>query len=95
MKNIFCASLVAFSIVIFSSTTSAAPDEVVLSVKQMSCAACPIVVRGTLYDLGGVSEVKVSIETNSVKITYDADKVDVRDLVLAVTNAGFPAEISK
>ena len=95
MKNILIVGLVAFSIALFSSTTSAEPDEVVLSVQQMSCVTCPIVVRGALYDLGGVLEVEVSIETSSVEVKYDADKVDASDLVLAVTNAGFPAKISK
>ena len=95
MKNIFLVTLMTLSIAVFSSTALAEPDEVVLSVQQMSCATCPIVVRGALYDLGGVSEVKVWLESSSVQVKYDADKVDVRELVLAVTNAGFPAEISK
>lgn len=73
----------------------ATPGEATLVVEHMDCASCPVVVRAALYDLDGVEDVKVSMQEKTVHVTYDSERLTEDGLAQAVTNAGFPATISK
>ena len=73
----------------------AADQQITLAVEHMTCATCPIVVKGALYDLDGVNEVKVSMEEKSVTVTYDDKQLNSEQLAEAVTNAGYPAKVAK
>ena len=73
----------------------AAPSETTLKVEHMDCATCPVVVRAALYDLEGVDEVIVSMEEKTVDVKYDNKLVSEESLARTVTNAGFPAKVSR
>ena len=64
---------------------------VTLDVDKMTCASCPVVVKGALNKLDGVTGVVTSLEDKTAVVTYDDDKLTLADLTTATTNAGFPS----
>lgn len=66
-----------------------------LNVQNMSCATCPVVVRGVLLKMEGVDDVVVSMKDKTVVVTFDNGMVSTQDLVNVVSNSGFPAKLLK
>ena len=58
----------------------------------MSCAACSARVNKAVCKIDGVKEVNVNLLTNSMPVSYD-DKVTSKDIIDAVTNAGYGASL--
>jgi mercuric ion binding protein len=73
----------------------AAEQTVTLHVDNMSCATCPPIVKGSLAQIEGVSEVEVSLAAKTATVTYDDAKTDVSALVDATTNAGYPSRLEE
>jgi len=71
----------------------AAPKTVVLSVPGMTCTACPITVRKALEKIPGVERVKATYEPKEAVVSYDDAKTDVKALIEATTNAGYPSSV--
>lgn len=69
----------------------AAERTVRLTVENMTCETCPIVVRQSLKAVTGVGDVKVSMAEKSAIVTFDDAKATVAALVDATTKAGFPS----
>lgn len=65
---------------------------VTLDVANMTCPACPYIVRGSLVAVPGVSSVEISLENKTAIVTYDDAKAAVAALVAATTNAGYLSE---
>ena len=63
-----------------------------LSVVGMHCPSCVMAVELSMKDLDGVEDAKADLDTNSVKVEYNPDKVTDADLVGAVKEAGFDVE---
>lgn len=63
-----------------------------LNVVGMHCPSCVMAVELSMKDLDGVDDAKASLDTNSVTVEYDPDKVTDADLVGAVKEAGFDVE---
>lgn len=76
-----------------SQPIEAAKQVLTLSVKNMSCAMCPITVKKSLQKVKGVNEVAVSFKQKTVTVTYDDTIASPEALILAPTNAGYPASI--
>lgn len=74
-----------------SSTAFAAEKTITLAVKNMYCAACPKIVKASLESVPGVAKVAVSYEDQTAIVTYDDGKTDVKALIAATTNAGYPS----
>ena len=70
----------------------AAPQEVILQVEGMTCGLCPITVKSSLKKVDGVSQVIVSLKEKSAVVWYDDAKAQVRDLIQATTQAGYPSK---
>ncbi|MGQ0595620.1 MAG: mercury resistance system periplasmic binding protein MerP [Gammaproteobacteria bacterium] len=87
-----CATVVA---VLVAGLVSAAEKTITLSVNNMTCAACPPVVKTSLGRIDGVSRVEVSLEAKTAIVTYDDAKTDVAALIDATTNAGYPSHVAK
>lgn len=71
---------------------------VVLDVKNMTCAMCPITVRKALEKVPGVIKTEAKYEGDGVgwaRVTFDPNKTTVQTLIQATTNAGYPAQIKK
>ncbi len=81
---VFCFGLVA-------SPGFAAERTVTLAVQNMYCAACPYTVKASLQALPGVSDVTVSFQDKTAVVRYDDSRTDVKTLIGATTNAGYPS----
>jgi mercuric ion binding protein len=81
----FAAGIVA------SSAAFAADKTITLAVKNMDCAACPSIVKGSLEAVPGVAKVTVSFKDKTATVIYDEAKADVNQLTSATTNAGYPS----
>ncbi len=78
-----------------ASPVSAAEKTVTLRVDNMTCAACPPVVKKSLGRIDGVSRVEVSLEAKTATVAYDDAKTDVTALIGATTNAGYPSRLAE
>ena len=74
-----------------SSTAFAAERTVTLTVSNMYCAACPHTVKASLEAIPGVKSVVVSYKTQTAVVTYDDAATEVKTLIAATTNAGYPS----
>jgi copper chaperone len=64
-----------------------------LSIEQMHCQACVKKVTDALHSVGGADVQQVTV--GAAEVNYDPAKLSPQELVQAVTNAGFPAQVSK
>lgn len=64
-------------------------DKKEVNVVGMHCPSCAIAVELSIKDLDGVEEAKADLETNTVEVEYDTEKVSDADLAVAVKEAGF------
>ncbi len=81
-----------FAVVFGSSSSALAADRVVvLTVKNMYCAACPAIVKGSLEAIPGVAKVSISYKDKTATVVFDDARTDVNQLTAATTNAGYPS----
>jgi mercuric ion binding protein len=88
LKNILAAAALA---ALALPAEAGALRDVVLDVKGMTCAACPVTVKVVLKQQPGVEEVRMDAEKNTADVKFDPAKVSPEQLARAVTEAGFPA----
>lgn len=77
--------------VLTPGTALATDKAVTLKVDNMSCASCPLMVRGSLAKVPGVERVTVSYSEQSASVTYDDARTTPAALVEATTKAGYPS----
>lgn len=65
-----------------------------LSIGGMTCASCATSISHALNQLDFVSNVSVSLMTNSASIDYTGDKARCKDIIAAITDVGFDASIA-
>jgi periplasmic mercuric ion binding protein len=90
MNKVLACTALAVTI-IAAPTAMAAEKTVTLAVKNMYCAACPSIVKGSLEAVPGVAKVAVSYKDKTATIVYDDAKADVSQLTSATTKAGYPS----
>ncbi len=66
-----------------------------LPVEGMTCASCVTRVEKTLKRVEGVEEAQVNLATEQVKIQFDPEKTDIRNLAAAVEVAGYKLVLPK
>ena len=64
-------------------------QKITLNVEGMSCQMCVKHVTKAIADLKGVTEVKVSLETNTADVNFDPAVVGMADFKAAVAEAGY------
>ena len=69
-----------------------APDTLVMSVSNMSCASCAGRVDKALWQLPGVLAVDVNLATETAQVTYTPDLASRADFIAASTAAGYAAQ---
>lgn len=52
------------------------------------CPSCGVDVADHLFRLGDVHGVEIDLAAGRVKVTYDAEHLDVRDLLVTIGGAG-------
>jgi periplasmic mercuric ion binding protein len=84
------AAIVAFAL--FGAPLAVAAERTAtLAVENMTCTACPHIVKGSLAAVPGVSKVVVSFEDKTATVTYDDARTAIPALISATTNAGYPS----
>ncbi len=79
-------------IALFASAPALAAERTVtLLIDNMTCSACPYIVRESIGAVPGVRKVDVSYETRQAIVTFDDAVTGVEALTAASTNAGYPA----
>lgn len=71
----------------------APPQTATLSVENMTCGTCPIVVKKALEKVPGVSATAVDFDKKTATVTFDPDKATTARLTQATTEAGFPSKL--
>lgn len=89
MKNLLVA--IALAAVGASSGAIAAERTVTMAVQNMTCAACPYIVKESMSAVDGVEKVDVSFENKTAIVTFDDAKTTVAAIADASERAGYPA----
>jgi len=90
IKNIFA------SVLFFAGLSNTAWAEVVnvtLVVENMTCAACPYIVKKTLQAVAGVQDVTVDLEKKIATVTYDDEKTSLDILTRETGKRGYPSRV--
>ena len=87
-KLLFAAGSAAL---LFNISSFAAERTVTLAVENMTCSACPHIVKGSLAAVPGVSQVLISFKDKTATVTYDDAKAAIPLLVRAIADAGYPS----
>jgi mercuric ion binding protein len=95
MGNIMRNTLVFWVLLSISGVLSAAEQSVVLFVPGMNCPVCPVTVRKSLQKVDGVKSVNVIYESKTAKISFDDKVTDIKNLMKATENAGYPSQIKE
>jgi mercuric ion binding protein len=74
-----------------SSAAFAGESTVTLAVRNMTCSACPFIVKSSLEAVPGVAKVVVSFADKTATVTFDDAKTAAPALITATTNAGYPS----
>jgi mercuric ion binding protein len=90
MKKLLVGTVLMVGVVV-SSAALAAERTVTLTVTNMYCAACPHTVKASLEAVRGVKTVVVYYKEKTAVVTYDDAATEVKALIAATTNAGYPS----
>ncbi len=69
----------------------AKPQTITLEVPTMNCPICPITVTKSLENVAGVIDVEVLYDEKLAQVNYDDELTDLKALIEATTNAGYPS----
>ena len=78
---------------VLAAPAFAGETTVTLAVRNWYCAACPHVVKESLAAVPGVTNVAISDKAKTAVVTFDDTKADVKALIKATTEAGFPRSL--
>ncbi len=73
--------------------TTATSERVRLDIEGMTCAGCVSRVEKSLSRVDGVSGCAVNLATDEATVTFDPNRVQVDDLVDAVSSIGYGAQV--
>jgi len=76
-----------------ASTAPTSFQQVVLTVEDMTCAACSTAVRKALEGIEGVYSAEATYEPPQAVVRFDPATVSIEDLRQATQNAGFPSHL--
>lgn len=68
--------------------------EVMLSTTGLHCRSCSMLVDMTVGELDGVVEVHTDHVTGETKLKFDAQSVQIDDVLTAIREAGYDAELA-
>lgn len=88
MKNFVFLFLLSQSGLLF-----AAEQSVILSIPSMDCPVCPITIKKSLEKVAGVKSVDVSYENKTAAVSFDDHTLDVKSLLKATENVGYPSTL--
>ena len=86
---------IAIVLAVLAAPAWAAPKTVILSVPGMTCAACPLTVKGALSKVEGVIKIDVSLERREAVVDFDDAKTTVQKLTKATEDAGYKSSVKR
>ena len=95
MGNIVKNKLVFWALLSISGVISAAEQSAILSVPGMNCPVCPITVKKSLQQVDGVKSVNVIYESKTAKVSFDDKVTDIKSLLKATENVGYPSYLKE
>ena len=87
--------LAVLTLVAMHAVAADVPQTATLDIKGMDCASCPLTVKLALKKTPGVTDVKVSYQTKSAEVQYEAGKATPEKLAQVVTDLGYPTSVRK
>jgi mercuric ion binding protein len=85
--------LLATLLSLASPAALAGERTVTLSVANMTCITCPLIVRHSLAAVPGVTAVEVAFPGHTAVVTFDDATASIDDLTKATGDAGFPSSV--
>ncbi|HYE84468.1 MAG TPA: sulfite exporter TauE/SafE family protein [Clostridia bacterium] len=61
----------------------------ILQMNGMTCSSCELRIEKAVGKLDGVKEVKAAYSASKVYVTFDADVIDINDIIAAIENEGY------
>lgn len=68
-----------------------AVQTVSFSIKNMTCALCPVTVKSAMAGVDGVKSVEINFDTKTATVVFDPSITTPAAIAAASTNAGYPA----
>lgn len=65
--------------------------QITFSIKNMTCALCPVTVRTAMQNVKGVDSVKIDFEAKTATVVYDSSVTTPDVIAASSTDAGYPA----
>lgn len=62
-------------------------------ISGMTCAACSANIERAVNKISGVNKAEVSLMTNTMNVDFDKDKTDIDEIIKAVSNIGYGANL--
>jgi mercuric ion binding protein len=78
------------TLVMTASAAFAAQRTVTFAVDNMTCAACPYIVKSSMAAVPGVADVTISFEAKIAIVTFDDGATNEDAIAAASMNAGYP-----
>ncbi len=98
-RSLFLSCVIALSALVYGANALASElQTVTFQVDNMTCSTCPYTVKKALKKVDGVKEITAKYEGHGegwARVTYNPDMTDVKTLMSATTNAGYPAHHPK
>ena len=94
MKQLLAVSLIALAGT-FTMAAQAEEQVVTLTMQDMNCSACPVLVKRVLARVDGVKSVAMKPENNEAVVIFDSNKTNTDALVDVATFAGYPAAVKR
>ncbi|HCC36742.1 MAG TPA: heavy metal translocating P-type ATPase [Treponema sp.] len=66
-------------------------EKVLFDIAGMTCSACSARIEKGLSKLDGINEVNVNLLTNSMAVTFNAERINIDQIVKAVSDIGYGA----
>jgi mercuric ion binding protein len=73
----------------------AAVQTVTIAIPGITCGVCPITVHKAFTGVPGVEKVSVDESKKDAVVTFDDTKTNVKALIKATTDAGYPSTVSQ
>ncbi|MBK5133084.1 heavy metal translocating P-type ATPase, partial [Candidatus Bathyarchaeota archaeon] len=64
-----------------------------ISISGMTCASCSQTIENVLKKTSGVTNVNVNLATEKAYITYDANKISEKELIVIINSTGYNASL--
>ncbi len=72
----------------------ASADKIQLDIEGMTCASCVATIEKYVGSIDGVDNISVNLTTEKAAISFSPDVIGVRDLIEAVSDVGYKAQIA-